>query len=370
MSAAAIETAAPEAFDGFVGSDRSVARENPHALRYAYMPGVFYAQSEARVTGYTFFPQGQLITFRTFPVGGHFNSASIEDKKAPSSRIVEITAEDALANAGIEYPIFESVDQGFVGLPALTGDKNAQDYFNLLHPPFAAVGHECPFGLTVCPTCRAEWLESEGAKNYFNTHKNFDTDSNVALAVKQSLYDSVTRFKAYCDQSWQELADQFERTRNAGTPFVMAKSHHHTRKCIHELTMEDRELNRLREMTSSNAAAIGDAVRGIGTPAANDFTDEELAEIYAKRAAKAKQNGGVQIKTSPDAPPLTITSGGSGTDTLEIFGVGASVLCEGAPGVIQEAKSGGWFDVKLDSGEISTVRKDKLSIKEKADEHI
>jgi hypothetical protein len=327
--------AAPETFDGFVGQDRSQARQNPHAQRFAYMPGAYYAQSNPRTTGYVFFPQGELITFRTFPVGGHYNSAVVEDSKAPSTRLLEITAEEAITNAGIEYPIFESIDQGFKGIPELTGNIHAADYFSLLHPPFSAFDYSCPAGLTVCPTCRAQWLESDASKDYYNSKKAFDDDRGVALAVKEALYDSCTRFKNYCEQEWRQLADGYERSRNAGTPFVMDNSHHHTRRCIHQPTMEDRELNKIREMSASTAASIGEAVRGVSTP--QGFSDAELAMIYAERAKRAS------------APEVTTE-----------FNMGTPVLCEGEKGSITEVKTAGWFAVTLESGEIKTVRKDKL----------
>lgn len=357
MSAAAIETAAPKAFDGFVGQDRSAARMNPHAERYGYMPGCYSAQADARTTGHIFFQQGTLITFRTFPSGGHFNSAVIEDPKAPASRIMEITAEGALANAGLEYPVWDTVDQGFVGIPALTGNDRAHDYFNLLHPPFPVIGLECPSGLEVCPTCRKEWLESEASKRYFNENKYFDADTDVALKVKEALYASVTRFSNYCENAWGELADQWERSRNAGTPFVFDKSHQHTRKCIHAPSTEDRELNRLRAMTDANAEAIGRAVRG-GAVNHNDFSDAELAMIYAERA----KNGTKAPKGETLAPPTT------DADPVS-YAEGDNVLCEGSPGTITEVKTAGWFVVALESGVTTTVRKNKLEpIKENLNE--
>lgn len=328
-------------FDGFVGQKKPDSSANPHDNRYGYIPPVFYAEGDPRTVGYKFFLPGTLITFRTFSSGGWPNPAFYEDGKA-AGLVREFSAELAAKNAAIKYMAIEGHDVGYAQLTMLTGDDRAQRYFDAIHPPFATFQYVCPQGLDVCPTCRIQWLESDISKDYFR-EQAADLDFSKAQQVKEVLYDANQRFLEFAQVTWAECEDAHERTRGKESPFVLNKTHHHYRRCLHQMTFDERELQRIQAMTTSNAVAIGDAVRGGGTPAG--MTDAALADFYAWRAAKNNKPSVIVTESVPDS---------------EQFTVGMRVLCEGALGVIEEAKSGGWFAVKLESGVTSTVRKDKL----------
>lgn len=349
--------AAPETLDGFVGRRRNHVTDDPHLSRYGYMPGVYHAKANPRTTGYEFFPQGALITFETFDSGGHPNPDFFENGKAAPGMIREISAATAAQNAAIEYGAVEGIVAGFALLPMLTGISNARQLFDALHPPFPAIDHVCPFGLDVCPTCRSEWLASDKSKDYFAEYGR-EIDPSIALEVKEALYTSNSDYATYCVDTWNELSDAYERTRGKENPFVLGKSHHHYRKCAHALTFEDRELNRINTMTSANASAIGEAVRGGSNGNGNGMSDVELAEFYAWKVANAAK-GTIQI---PSAEVVTVNN--IRVD-LSPFEIGKPVMCEGEWGTITDYKTAGWFVVTLDSGDVKTVRKDKL---EKPDE--
>jgi hypothetical protein len=150
----------PGAFKGFVGTTRSQEQDkNPHAYRYAYMPGVWLAKSEPLHTGYAFFPQGELIGFKTFQRGGLFDFVAGLNGTAPvHNKIGEVTAQFAAYHAQIEYQAAEGFDNGFRLFDSLTGEQNAEHYFAALHPAFSLVDHVCPRNLEVCPTCRKDVL--------------------------------------------------------------------------------------------------------------------------------------------------------------------------------------------------------------------
>lgn len=344
MTTAATAPQQEQAYDGFIGTRRNAATNNPHLPHFAYMPGVYFAQANPRTTGYRYFPQGTLITFETFESGGHQNPDFYENSKASPGMVREISARLALLNAATEFHTVEGVESGFTSLPMLTGNPQARALFDAIHPPFAAINAECPFGLTACPTCRSLWFESEASKTYFTENIDEDVDRDLALEVKTSLYNANQSYAAYCVQMWGELADANERTRGKENPFVLRPEHHHYRKCAHAMSFEDREMQRMQNMTAANAESIGNAVRS----GSHGLTDAELAAFYTWKASQKP----VVVVTAPKPTEKVVVE----TE----FTQGANVLCEGEKGFIEEVKTAGWFVVRLASGETKTVRKDKL----------
>lgn len=162
------------------------------------------------------------------------------------------------------------------------------------------------------------------------------------LEASRTLTADSLRFEIMASQKvWVNIATELENKERRGID-VYQKA---LRQDIHALKPREAGLNTTQERVTAPMSVVG-----------NDFTDEEMAKIYADRVA-AKQ----LTEAFEDAPPPTI-------DITE-FAVGQPVLCEGLPGVIAEVKSGGWFDVKLDGvidglPEGRTVRKDKLQRRE------
>jgi len=380
----ATQTAPAQSFDGFVGNSKPMdPGTNPHSPRYAYMPPVQSARSEARTTGYVFFNPGSLITFRTFSSGGWHNPEFYQNAKA-ATLTREFSAEMAAYNASILYASVEGHDVGFTLLPMLTGIPNANSYFEALHPSFAELGHQCPSGLVECPTCRMAWFESDGSSNYFENNSQ-GLDRNLAFKVKEALYNATVRYRDFAEMMWTEFADGYERTRNSQHPFTLKKEHHHYRKGLH-----------LPDFQYSVHSTVPAAPIASAPIAGHGLTDAELAEIYAKRAAAQAGTApkttsgdigslGEKLGTSDDSTdaqsPASSEENGSLTETTpqEIsddsatagaaspsdigFEVGSIVMHGDSPVEVLEIKDRGWVTVKFtDSDETKTVRKGELTL--------
>jgi len=303
MSAAAPMT--EHAVDGFLGQRRVVEHDNPHADRFGYMPGVFSAKVEVRKTGYAYLPQGRLIRFQTFSRGGDYNIGHIENPKQPEFRSYEVTAAEAAENAKTEFNAADEIDQGFVDIPQLIGNPQAQAYFDAVHPSFESIGHTCPFGLAICPTCRLEMLASGDYAEYLDrlvVESNLDID--ILNATVNAVRSACERYSTYAAQAWNDVVQKQEIAKNQQGMVIIGRAHHHWRKSVHIMTAQEVEDNRFSRLLPTPAGARS-------TPTES----EEIQALRAENAANQERLAALEAKFSQNtsaAPVLCSGTTGNG----------------------------------------------------------
>lgn len=295
-------------FDGFSGTVPKASDTNVHALRYAYMPGVWNAASNARSTGYPVFRQGLLIGFRTFNIGGLFDTSAGTDGRAPvNNKIAEVNAATALRNALKEYQVEDRIDHGFRAFEQLTGEPLAADYFNIVHPSFENLNHVCPRKLVVCPTCRKDNLPvSDGdlldfARIYLQNNAR-DKDGleinrlslDVLKSVRDVIRDSCTGFTDFAGEMWREISDLKEQSKNAPVSFVIDPSHFHYRNVIHGF--DQNEFEEQKEVRLAAAIAnitqgmnIQNAVNGSGGNGGSGLDLQEFRDLALVQSEAIKK---------------------------------------------------------------------------------
>lgn len=241
-------------------------------------------------------------------------------------------------------------------LPSLPEIRQIAQNFNMPSP----IGDRCEGEDTVgfgerqsCPTCWASWIQSDCCARFMRevamngrqvevldvvsraTQKQIITPTIDELEQGQRVMtESLKRGLLANQKVWTEVAMELEKGERRGTDAYQ----NNIRKDLHATKPQDAQLAQI----TAYAKAVN--ANQVQPASGNDFTDEEMAKIYADRVA-AKQAAIVPQELGA---------------IDETFSIGQPVLCDGAPGVIAEAKAAGWFDVALDNGETKTVRKDKL----------
>lgn len=198
-----------------------------------------------------------------------------------------------------------------------------------------------------CPTCWRNWIESAACSKFMlevatNGRQVEVTDIISRTSYKKTIQPTMAELETSRDLMleslqrgnlanqaiWTTIANELDSKERRGIDAYQ----NNIRKDVHAAKPQDAQLRNIQEY----ARAVSSNERAM--PVDSNFSDEELAEIYAKRVAA---KNAVQASDSWEGHRVVI-----GTEAA----------------VITEAKSAGWFAAEFISGDVKgqtkNVRKD------------
>lgn len=177
----------------------------------------------------------------------------------------------------------------------------AEDYFNVVHPPNFAV---CPYGLNqkvqlndpevgegelafqVCPTCQLEMLQSEAtSERIFAASERMD--SNKLLLLRNALIEAYKAALNHVERKHQMILSDIARKMTGtqhGRNTLNTIDRIHLKMMHRSETAQGEQVDVVRTLAQEMAAAM----KAVATPAAPTLSAEELAEYEAYKARKAQ----------------------------------------------------------------------------------
>lgn len=207
--------------------------ENPHSIRWFYGAGLLFPLVKARTTGMQtgLVPQGTLVAFEDFSLP--IDNPSLEEG-ADVTIVSEITAFEAANNA-----LTELSGRGGLLIDALTGIEDQemlQRLFEIVHPPFADIEHECPEKLTICPTCRLAFLDAEFINERIDELAEMNgVNPLLAGAVANVLRQANQQLLNAYQNDWNTIRQELEQSKTGkqGALRILFPEHHYVRQCLH-----------------------------------------------------------------------------------------------------------------------------------------
>lgn len=245
--------------DGTLASGAAAGRRgiDPQRRRFALNPNIYMAMMEARESGRqeVLLPVG-LVTFRTTPmVDDDFDNVE-RNGKNPSARhqstIRDYPALYFLSNALTRYGELgmrelscltmlddpEKNQHGNVTKDAF--NKSAQGYFAALWPSFADIGHQCPYELQECVTCRI-WLIGDPASGE-SMHEGLEertaklADQDKVVELRLQLREALLAHQGWLTGKWAGLLGERDDRKSGGPGLAkFGPGEHHVRKNLHEV---------------------------------------------------------------------------------------------------------------------------------------
>lgn len=262
---------APQVDTGTIArsTNRQINPDNdPNRRRFGYAPGAWIMDIEPRLSGRQsqYIPQGILVRFETatlrvenFDIEKPHWTPQVE-RAFPAAEFIghvkdrfqKPEADWGFRELAVLTPLDEAVYRDGVLVKADGGDA----YFAAVHPSFEALKHECPTGLTVCPSCRIPFLYDEAGVTARATAAGLDPD--IADALRLQLLEANEAFHAYATARWAEICGELDEVKNGGTQGIKAlkRGEHHIRRVLHELAPEDRAA----DISAQYGAQQGDAI--------------------------------------------------------------------------------------------------------------
>jgi hypothetical protein len=229
---------------------------DPRRRRFLYNPGIYLMLKEPRESGrqLAILPDG-LIRFETATLKVENFNINVDVSEYQKEVPQEFAAAWFLRN--VDWSFHDQGSRELTSLtmlddPVLNVDgspnlkefhKSAQGYYNALHPTFAEVGFECPFGQTVCVTCRLSLLgdgDPESTAEIIRERMAKLPDQDVAEDLRFQLIEANRTYEGYARNRWATILAEREG-KKTGQPGlgVMDESCHHVRLHIHEYAPED-----------------------------------------------------------------------------------------------------------------------------------
>lgn len=298
---------------------------DPNRRRFGYAPGAWLMEIEARLSGrqQSLIPQGVLVLFETGTL--RVENFDIEKPNWKPQVEASVPAAEFIGHVKDRFQKPEA-DYGFRELSALTPLKEADTqgdavvvpdeavpYFLAVHPSFAALGHACESGLSVCPTCRIPLLEDEEGVAARAAEAGLDPD--VAEALRLELLDANLAYHAYATARWADIVGEMDQVKNGAQGIkALKQGEHHIRRVLHELAPEERAADTAAQYGAQQGAAviegmreIADSLRARRTPegeGGQQATLDVLASIAAtlKGIAETQAKQGEEIELLKSQP--------------------------------------------------------------------
>lgn len=229
---------------------------DPRRRRFLYNPGIYLMLKEPRESGrqHSIIPDG-LVRFDTATLKSENFDINVDPSEYKKEVMKEYSAAWFIRNVDWSFH-----DQGSRELTALTmledpilttqGKpnltefvKSAQGYYNAIHPSFAEVGFECPFGQAVCATCRLSLLGDEDPESVpviIRERMDKLPDQTAAEQTRLQLVEANQSYLNYASNRWSTILAEREG-KKTGQPGlgVLDESCHHVRLHLHEHAPED-----------------------------------------------------------------------------------------------------------------------------------
>lgn len=245
---------------------------DPRRRRVGYNPALYRMQMHQLHSGQqqVVIPAGVLLPFRTKDLKAENFNIGVKVEEYVKAEMREFTAEWFIRNVKQEFEEYGFRELGcltalddFEREPSTTkknGDvvlgkiisstweKSPHGYFAAVHPSFAEVAHECPYGLSVCLTCRLELLGAPDQNNpdgeapeWLQERMEALLDPSLGETLRHALIESNEANRQFYVFKWATLVGEIDgrKTGEPGLP-ALGEAEHHVRMNLHEIAPADR----------------------------------------------------------------------------------------------------------------------------------
>lgn len=310
-------------------------------------------------------PQGTLIIFNPHvdkAADGDFKPLKLEYSGKSYSDAVAMCFQTGESDWGYrELEMLVPLDYNEV-----TGEDDADLYFNLVHPAFSLIGKVCPLGLEApteanygvpmpCPTCRLEWLDSPELNTLIGGSM---LDHELLDQVRERLITSYKKALDFAHFKLTATRGDIAKARagKAGKPgyddaddgfakMVHEKAEHITQA---ELVSQQAEIQ-----GAAQGRAFANAMQGVSTDPTAGMDNATKAKFYQWLAEQEAQ----EAEATPD-----VTHADAVIEDLPPIKIGEVVIHEGAEGIVK-MKPGGKYVVEFADGN-KTLTRSEITLKE------